>query len=166
MVIDIVLGLAILWGAWGGYRTGFLGMLLSIVILIAAAFIASLFATQAGELLHLGPAYGRPVVGFFFLFILLLVAGSLIKRAVKPKSGISKGIDQALGACLGALRSALILSFVLVLLRLVSLPTESAVTHSMLYKPVLECSTMVVGVLKPLIPHSMPATMFGTSPKE
>jgi uncharacterized membrane protein required for colicin V production len=162
MVIDVVLGLAILWGAWGGWRSGFLGMLLSVVILIGAAFVASLFATQAGELLHLGQAFARPVIGFFFLFILLLVAGSLIKRAVKPKSGISKGLDSGLGACLGGLRTALVLSFLLILLRLINLPPDSSTEHSIFYKPVLACSTIFVSVLKPIIPHSLP--LIGTSP--
>ncbi len=165
MAIDIVLGLLILWGAWGGWRSGFLGMLLSVVILIAAAVIASLFAVQAGELLHLGQVFARPVIGFFFLFILLLVAGSMVKRAVKPKAGISKGLDSVLGACLGGLRTALVLSFLLILLRLISLPPATATQHSIFYKPVLACSTLFVGVLKPLIPHSLPM-LVNSPPKQ
>jgi len=150
MILDLVIAAVILWGAWGGYRSGLIAMLLSVVILIAAAVVASMFSTQAGHLLRIGEPFLRPVIGFFFLFIILLIAGSFVKRAVRPKAGLSKGLDRGLGAVLGGLRTAIVLSFMLVLLHLVSLPPAATAAQSKLYQPILDLSTVVVKILKPI----------------
>lgn len=154
-MIDIILGLILLAGAWGGWRSGAISMLLSVVILVGAAYLASVFASQAGDILKIGPVYSRAVVGFFFLFVLMLIVGSFIRRSIKPKSGLSKNADQILGGLLGLLRSAVLLSFALIILRMVNLPSDAATQHSIFYRPLMSCASSIATMLKPYMPAAV-----------
>ena len=154
-MLDIILLLALVLAAIGGWRSGAIAMLVSLVVLIAAAFVASVFAQQAGNVLRIGPEFSRPVIGFFFLFAVLLILGSLLKRFVRPKSGLARGLDQTIGAVLGVARGVLILSFLLLVLSKVALPPGSMTAHSIGYRPILESSTVIASVLRPLMPSTI-----------
>ncbi|MEO6940717.1 MAG: CvpA family protein [Candidatus Kapaibacterium sp.] len=151
MILDLILLFILAWAAYNGWRSGAISMLLSVVILIAAALIASRFGGTVGAMLGVGQQYLRPVIGFFFLLIVLLILGNFIKRMVRPKQGLLRGFDGALGAILALVRGVFILSLIFVVLRIVHMPPESVTKSSSLYEPVLKVSSTILGVLRPLV---------------
>jgi membrane protein required for colicin V production len=150
-VLDIIILILLALAAFSGWRAGAITMLLSVVILLAAAYFASMFALQAGNILKIGSEWARPTIGFAFVFLVLMIIGAALKRAIKPKSGISRSLDQALGAVLGIVRGVIILSFIFLLIARFDLPKAPAIEKSMLYKPILSCSTSIATVLKPML---------------
>lgn len=153
MTTDIILLVLLALSVIGGWRSGAIAMLLSVGILIAAAFGASMFADQVGNLLKIGPVWVRPVVGFVFSFIVLLIIGGWIKRAIRPKHGILRSMDGFAGAILGLIRGAIIVGMLLALLSLIHLPPERTTEHSKIYPVLLKTSTIFMGVLNPYIHH-------------
>jgi uncharacterized membrane protein required for colicin V production len=150
--MDIVLAFLLLISLWKGWKSGALSMLLSVVLLVVAGVVASSLATPVGNALRIGPSYSRPVIGFFFTFIAFLIAGGFLRRLIKPKQGVLRGIDGLLGAALGLLRGVLVLSFVLLLLKVVNLPPKSMREGSRLYAPIVGIAPSFISVLKPLVP--------------
>src|SRR3954468_10679645 len=101
MAVDIAIIVLLALAAFKGWRAGALTMLLSIAILIVAGVLASSLAETVGNLLKIGPAFSRPVIGFVFTFIVLIVLGGFVKRLIKPKRGVLRGLDAMVGAVLG-----------------------------------------------------------------
>jgi uncharacterized membrane protein required for colicin V production len=153
VTIDIILLILLLLSAIGGWRTGAIGMLLSVVVLIAAALGATALAEPVGNILKVGSVWLRPVVGFLFSFIVLLVAGSWIKHVFRPKHGLLRGLDGIAGAILGLIRGVIIVGMLLALLNLIHLPPEHTTEHSRIYPVLLKTSTLFIAVLKPYIHH-------------
>jgi uncharacterized membrane protein required for colicin V production len=151
VTIDIILLVLLVLSVIGGWRSGAISMLLSIVVLIAAAFGASMLADQVGNILKVGPMWSRPVVGFVFSFIVLLIIGGFIKRLIRPKHGILRGLDGIAGAFFGLIRGAIIVGMLLAFLNFFHLPPEHTTEHSRIYPVLLKTSTIFIAVLKPYI---------------
>ena len=82
MILDIILLVVLGLATIGGWRSGAVAMFVSVIVLIGAAIVASVLAVKVGGMLHVGPDWGWPVVGFIFTFIVLLIAGSWLKRFI------------------------------------------------------------------------------------
>jgi uncharacterized membrane protein required for colicin V production len=159
VTLDIILLLLLAVSVWNGWRSGAMAMVISVAVLILAALGASAFSGEVGNLLKIGPDWSRPVVGFIFTFVVLLILGNWVKRAIRPKHGLLRGLDGLLGAALGLIRGAIVLGLLLGILKLVHLPTEHATEHSTLYEPLIKTSTIVAGVLTPYVhPERKPDT--------
>lgn len=148
-MLDLILLLALALAGFKGWRSGFLSMLLGLVVLIAAGYIASQFATPFGTAIGVGNSYLRPIVGFIIIFVLIIVLGSQVRKIFRPRRGLLRGLDGLLGAAIGVIRGAFLLSIVLVILRLLDVPSESVRENSVLYPVLLKTSTSVINVLRP-----------------
>ena len=126
-------------------------MILSLGVLIAAGLGAMACAAPVGEIFGIGPVAIRPVIGFVFSLIVLLIVGSWVKRLIRPKEGFLRQVDGLAGATLGLLRGALILSLLLGLLRLVDLPHAQTTSGSYLYPVLIRTASTFVGVLRPFL---------------
>jgi membrane protein required for colicin V production len=155
LTLDLFLGVLLLLSVLKGWRSGALSMLLSVVVLVFAAFAASAVAEPLGNVIRIGPVYGRPVVGFFFAFVLFLLAGGFLKRLLRPKRGILRGFDALIGALLGLIRGGFILSLVLVVMKLMSLPPERMRNESRLYPVLINVAPQIASVLRPLVPSTI-----------
>jgi membrane protein required for colicin V production len=151
LTLDIILLILLALSAWNGWKSGAMAMIIAVVVLIVAALGASAFAGQVGAMLKVGPDWSRPVVGFIFTFVVLLVIGNVVKRAIRPKHGLLRGLDGLLGSALGLVRAVLVLGLLLGILKLVHLPPEHTTEHSTLYGPLIKTSTIVAGVLTPYV---------------
>jgi uncharacterized membrane protein required for colicin V production len=151
MVLDIILVVLLVASVIGGWRSGAMTMLLSVVILFAAAILASVFAMKVGGLLHLGPNWSWPIVGFIFTFLVLMIAGSWIKRFIRPKRGLLRGLDGIAGGFLGLIRGVVVIGLLLALFQLVHLPPEAIAVRSVLYMLLIKIATVLIAVLKPYI---------------
>jgi membrane protein required for colicin V production len=148
-MLDIILLLVLAFAAYKGWRAGSLSMLLGLALLVVAALLASTFAGSFGTVIGVSNAYLRPVIGFIAIFVGVLILGKWIRKFIRPKRGILRGADGLLGAVLGLIRGVILVSVLLVILRLVHLPSESARENSVLYPVVLKTSTSVIHVLRP-----------------
>ncbi|HET6401781.1 MAG TPA: CvpA family protein [Candidatus Kapabacteria bacterium] len=151
MILDIILIILLALSALGGWRSGAFAMLVSIALLVVALLAASALAQKVGGLLHLGPTWAWPVIGFFLTFLLLMIVGGWVKGFLRPKHGLLRGLDGLLGAVLGLARGALILGIVLALFQLIHLPPEHLIEHSHLYPLLLKLTTMFIAVLRPYL---------------
>ena len=151
MVLDIILVVLLALSVIIGWRSGAMAMLISVVVLFGAAIAASVFAVRVGGFIHIGPNWSWPIVGFIFTFIVLMIAGSWIKRLIKPKHGLLRGMDGIAGAFLGLIRGVVVIGLLLAIFQLVHLPPEAVAVRSVLYTLLIKAATFVIAVLKPYI---------------
>jgi membrane protein required for colicin V production len=156
MVLDLIIVVLLALAAFGGWRSGAIAMLVSIVLLIVATIAASMLAMKVGGLLHVGPNWLWPVVGFIFTFLVLMIAGSWAKRLIRPKQGLLRGMDGIAGAFLGLLRGVVVLALLLALFQFFHLPPDNITANSVLYPLLIKAATLLIAVLKPYL-HA-PAT--------
>ncbi len=151
MILDIILVVLLFLSALSGWRSGAFAMLVSFAVLVVSLIAASVLADKVGHLLHLGPTWAWPVIGFLLTFLVLMIVGGWIRGFFRPKHGLLRGLDGLLGAVLGFARGALLLGIVLALLQLVHLPPEHITEHSHVYPLLLKLTTLFIRVLRPYL---------------
>jgi membrane protein required for colicin V production len=142
--IDIVLGLLLLFSAIGGFRNGFVAEVVSLAALVFGIWGAIEFSDVTSEFLvenfnmksdHLNII--SFIVTFIVIVILVHIVGNVVKKFVDI---VMLGfIDNLAGLVFGVLKSALILSVILVIFDKIDddvhiLSTE-AKSKSRLYEP-------------------------------
>lgn len=116
--VDIALILIILFGGFRGYRQGFLMELFSVLGLVLG--ILGGFKLMGMALLYLQGQFNidkkvLPYIAFALVFIVIVIAVSLIGRMLKAsidKSFLGR-VDEAAGALLGLLKTVFLISVVL-----------------------------------------------------
>ena len=117
-IVDIVLALLILAGAFGGYKDGFLLSLFSFVAIILG--VLGGFKLMGEAMVLLGQNYKvdasvLPYVAFALVFIIIVVCVGILGRIIK--SAIQKSLlgvaDQIAGALFGIAKTAFMLSVVI-----------------------------------------------------
>lgn len=122
MTMDVVLVGFIAGFIFGGFRTGFLSRLLGIVFAAAAAVAGAYFRYPVGviakQVFPTIPADYANLVGYTIAFPAILVLLHLVRaiafRKMVPQHGLSRELDQALGAVFGGIEAILILSVLVV----------------------------------------------------
>lgn len=153
MTIDIVIGILLALAIYKGYRRGAVDIVASFILFVAALFVASAIGTVVGKAL-LGSSYLHPVIGFFIVFLVLMVIGSSIIKRIKPKKGVISGLDRIAGAGLGGLRMLLVIGLVAAFFRLFHVPSSSTMKGAVLYPAALHTTSLVVAQIKPLATSS------------
>ncbi len=144
---DIVIAILLLWSAYRGFSKGFLIMAASLAALILGVWGAIRFSDLTANLLienfTLSGKY-TALIAFALTFIAIVIAVHLLARAMdKLVKAVALGIVNRLAGLLFALlRTAFILSIVLVLLNSIDqrapfIPEEHK-ENSLLYKPLLK----------------------------
>ena len=122
MTMDVVIAGFIAGFVYGGFRTGFLRRLLGIVYIVIAAVAGAYFRYPVGVLAKQVfpdiPADYANLVGYTIAFPAILaglhIAEAVFLRKMVPQHGLSRELDQALGAVFGGVEAILILSVVVV----------------------------------------------------
>jgi membrane protein required for colicin V production len=151
VIFDLVLLLMLAAAAFNGWRSGAMAMIVSVAVLAVALIAGSSFAAQAGNMLHVGPDWLRPIIGFLFVFVVVMILGNWAKRMIRPKTGILRGLDGLVGAALGFVRGLLVLSIFLAVLRLIHFPPARWSEQSHLYPALLHVSTWISGEFQHLV---------------
>ena len=106
-----------------GWRTGFLRSLLGVGFLVLAFVLGAYLRHQVGVLasqfLRDVPAGYTDMLGYGIVFVVVFVAAQLLSRLVLRRvavDGLSRAMDQGLGALFGGLEAILLLSAVIVIL--------------------------------------------------
>lgn len=136
---DIILLILAAFGAWGGYKEGFLMEIISVIGMILGIFLG--FKLMGEGMIFLEEKFNvdkstLPYISFIVIFLLVVfgvrLLGALVKNSL-DKSFLGSA-DQALGALLGVFRTLFMVSVVLWILDSLRLtPREAWVEDSWLY---------------------------------
>jgi len=137
--VDIVILILAAFGAWSGFREGFLMEVISLLGMVIGIFLG--FKLMGEVMILLDDRFDidrstLPYISFIVIFIVVVLLvrllGSLVKNSI-DKSFLGS-VDQALGGGLGALRTLFTLSVVLWILDSLKMsPREEWVEGSWLY---------------------------------
>lgn len=143
--IDIILGLIFLFAAIGGFRKGLVSELASLAALVLGiwgaiefSYITSDFLTENFNL----ETDNLNIISFFVTFIVIVILVQIVGSAVNKFIEVAMlgFVNKAAGLVFGILRSALVLSIVLLVFdkidKDVEIISQEAKTESRLYEPV------------------------------
>jgi membrane protein required for colicin V production len=154
---DIILGVIILSGAISGYREGFLMTAISLVAIILGILGGFLLLGKAMLMLDSNFRINQsilPYVAFAVVFVLIVVlvswVGSLLRNIVQHT--FLGGIDQAVGAIIGMLKTAFMLSVVFWILNALKLDIAEWFASSRLYALIEDFAPLVASWIGQLIP--------------
>jgi membrane protein required for colicin V production len=154
-ILDIIIALLLLAGAWGGFRKGLIIELASLAALVLGIYGAVHFSGfAAGWLEHRTSLHGQGlqitsfVITFFILIAMVMIGGKLLEKLVNLAM---LGIPYKLaGALFGLLRSAVMISILLYMLNLlhgrVNIISGSSKEKSALYGPVAAIAPAIFGI--------------------
>ena len=136
---DIVIIIIVLLSSAIGLARGFLEELLSLIIWFSAIVLALYFSTDLADMLdtQVGDESVRHAVGFFVVFILVLIAGWVLQwlaRQLISKTGLT-GTDRFFGFLFGSARGVLVCIVALIALK--SFEFEARWWHDSIFIPEL-----------------------------
>ena len=157
--IDWVVLAALGLGMWRGFQGGFIKEVAQIFGLLVAFMMGLQLMHVVGDIVAgiLGVDGAlAPAVGFVAVFlVLLLVVQLLTKFLMYLLSSLKLGVlDKLGGGVLGALKSALVLSILLIPLSEINIPSEEARQQSSLYPAVEAVAPITWGVAKKFWPSA------------
>ncbi len=115
--MDIVIGTFIVGGAFTGWRRGLVFQLIGLLMLIVAFVAGAYLRVPIGALIDrvwttLPPAYAE-MLGYAVAFVVVFIAGNIVigrLYGTVQLAGVSEMADQVLGAILGGVVGALLVS--------------------------------------------------------
>jgi membrane protein required for colicin V production len=116
--IDIALALIVLFGAYRGYKDGFLMGLISLVAVILGVFLGFKLMDVGMDFLHEhfnADDKMLPYISFFVVFIIVVVLVTLLGKSIRnsiDKTFLGR-VDEYMGLLLGAFKTIFMLSIVL-----------------------------------------------------
>ena len=81
-VIDLIVGLLMLWAVFNGWRQGLILQLCSLAGIVLGAWLGIRFGTEAGALLHLDEEFAA-AGGFLAVFVVVLIAVAIVGRLLR-----------------------------------------------------------------------------------
>ncbi|NJN42511.1 MAG: CvpA family protein [Flammeovirgaceae bacterium] len=115
--IDIAIAIVLFYGAFRGYRQGFLMGVVSLLAFILAIFLGFKFMGEGMVILQQkfnADASVLPYISFFVIFILVVIGvnwlGKLIRNSIEK--GFLGRLDESMGALLGCFKFAFLMSIV------------------------------------------------------
>lgn len=137
--VDIVLLILAAFGAWGGYKEGFLMEVISLLGIILGIFLG--FKLMGEGMIFLEEQFNvdrttLPYISFIVIFLLVVLGVRLLGKLVRASldKTLLGSADQALGGALGVFRTLFMTSVVLWILDSLKLsPREEWVEGSWLY---------------------------------
>ncbi len=148
--IDYIIIALFLIGFILGFKDGFIRKLIGLAGIIVGIFLAVKFSDTAGKLLlpiFNDEPYLAGIIGSLVLFVLTVVAASIIKRLVHPHDKVNKLLNQILGGTAGSIQVIFFLSLVFLLLSAFNFPDDKTSSKSLFYKPVYSVVPGTIGFL-------------------
>jgi membrane protein required for colicin V production len=154
---DIILGIIILSGAISGYREGFLMTAISLVAIILGILGGFMLLGKAMLMLDSNFQIDQsvlPYVAFAVVFVLIVVlvswVGGLLRDTVRHT--FLGGVDQAVGAIIGMVKTAFMLSVTFWILNALKVDIADWFASSRLYAIIEDFAPLVAGWIGKLIP--------------
>ncbi len=143
--IDLILLIFLLWSAYRGFRNGLIIEVASLAALILGIFGAIKFSYMTSDFLvekfEMTTQY-LPLISFAITFVIIVVVVHLLAKALdKLVKAVALGfINRILGVLFGVIKTAFILSIILVILNTIDRKThflpEEKIEESLLYNPI------------------------------
>lgn len=156
--IDIILVIIILFGAVGGYREGFVMTVVSLVAVILGILGGFLLLGQAMLMLDSNFRINEnilPYIAFAIVFVVIVILVSVLGNIVRASIHMTflGSLDSAMGALLGIVKSAFLLSVTFWILDSLKIDVITGwVSTSGLYPVISDFAPMVADWLGELIP--------------
>lgn len=134
--LDIIILLFLLVSFIVGFKDGFVRKLIGTLSFILALYLSVTLSGYAGKVLSrsLGTEiYFSELAGGFSVFLLIMVAGAFLKRAVHPFEKLNNLLNRIIGGVVGLIQVAYFLSAVLFLANIFGVPSRQAQARSILY---------------------------------
>lgn len=139
--VDIIIVIILLWGAWRGWRAGFIKEIFSACGFVVGLILAMLFYSVLGE--HFAPALGSgsqaSFIGCVLAFILIWVVvpilfGFVANALTKTVKALHAGaFNSLLGMIVGVAKYFLLISVVFSAMAYVGILSEEKKQQSLLY---------------------------------
>lgn len=143
--IDLILLIFLLWSVYRGFKNGLIIEVASLIALILGIFGAIKFSYMTSDFLvekfEMTTKY-LPLISFAITFVLIVIVVHLLAKVLdKLVKAIALGfINRLFGIVFGVIKTAFILSIVLVILNTIDRKThflpEDKIEESLLYKPI------------------------------
>ena len=138
--IDVFLLLALGLGAFLGYRGGLAKKLFNLLMLLVSVVIAARYMHTVGRFFSDAGVMNEIasyVLAFALIMIAIMLPALLLYRRFGKSDAHVKTGTAAVGAVLGFIEGAMLISFVLIGLRLLDIPDEDTRQESLLYRPMV-----------------------------
>ena len=156
--IDIAILFVLLYGAFRGYRQGFLMGVVSLLAFVVGIFLGFKFMGEG--MIFLQQKFNAdtsvlPYLSFFIIFIVVVVAvnwlGKLIRNSIEK--GFLGRLDESMGALLGCIKFAFLMSTVLWILDSLKFsPGATWTDGSYLYPHIAHLAPDIAGWLAEFLP--------------
>ncbi|MEH6619871.1 CvpA family protein [Maribacter arcticus] len=151
-LLDILLGIPLVWGLWKGLKNGLFMEIASIVALIAGIYGAIHFSYITGDYLseHLEwDEHNMSIIAFVVTFVLIIIivhlAGKLLTKVANfAMLGL---LNKIAGAIFGTLKVAILLGAALIFFDrmdiTLNIMDENTKKKSMLYQPIKDIGALI-----------------------
>ena len=151
-LLDILLGIPLVWGLWKGLKNGLFMEIASIVALIAGIYGAIHFSYITGDYLseHLEwDEHNMSIIAFIITFVLIIIivhlAGKLLTKVANfAMLGL---LNKIAGAIFGTLKIAILLGAALIFFdrmdSTLNIMDENTKKESMLYQPIKDIGALI-----------------------
>jgi membrane protein required for colicin V production len=151
-LLDILLGILLVWGLWKGLKNGLFMEIASIVALIAGIYGAIHFSYITGDYLseHLEwDEHNMSIIAFVVTFVLIIIivhlAGKLLTKVANfAMLGL---LNKIAGAIFGTLKVAILLGAALIFFdrmdSTLNIMDENTKKESMLYQPIKDIGALI-----------------------
>lgn len=137
--IDFILFALLILGFVLGYKDGLIRKVVGLIGIFAGLFLAVRFSETAGKFMAPmfdGEVYFSELAAGVVIFILCIIAASIVKRLVHPHDKVNQLANQLLGGMTGTLQIAFFISCFLLITAVFNFPSKKTAESSLLYATV------------------------------
>ncbi|SIP98501.1 CvpA family protein [Maribacter ulvicola] len=151
-LLDILLGLPLIWGLWKGYKNGLFMEIASIVALVAGIFGAIHFSYITGAYLseHLNwDERNMSIIAFIITFVLIIIIVNLVGKLLTKVANFAMlgSLNKIAGGIFGLLKVAILLGAAFVFFDRIdttlNLITDETKEKSILYQPIKDIGALI-----------------------
>ena len=151
-LLDILLGLPLVWGLWKGLKNGLFMEIASIVALIAGIYGAIHFSYITGDYLSERMDWDErnlSITAFILTFVLIIIVVHLAGKLLTKIANIAMLglLNKIAGAIFGVLKVAILLGAVFIFFnrmdRSLNLLDEKIKEESILYQPIMDIGALI-----------------------
>ncbi|MCK6612921.1 MAG: CvpA family protein [Ignavibacteriaceae bacterium] len=155
--LDIILLIVLVVAFILGFKDGIIRKIIGTAGFFIAIFLGVILAKSAGGVLHsitgIEPYFSEILAGFF-VFVIVIVLTSVIKRVVHPFDKINNMVNRILGGITGMIQILFFISAALYLLNVFGIPSQDTRNESFLYSPLASFLPGVIDQIENLNPDT------------
>lgn len=139
-----------------GFKDGFIRKLIGTIGFLLAVILGIRLSAWGGSMVRSLTQFETDfadALGGFFVFLLIILITSIIKRVVHPFDKVNNLINRLIGGGIGILQILLLVSALLNFMDVFKLPPDKVRNESWFYKPVKGIYSTLFSALKNVTPN-------------